>query len=122
MGCDIHCFVEIKKATYWDTWNGCNAINPPRCYDMFAAMAGVRDCGRISRICDPRGRPTDCSEEAADYFGEYGVHSESWLTTEEFERAIQNCGGHSSYKALLAAMQSLEADGEIVRLVFAFDS
>ena len=59
-------------------------------------------------------------------------HSHSWLTTEEYEKALDNYAALSKdeswgypleYRALLAAMKALEHGGEtIARVVFWFDS
>lgn len=52
-------------------------------------------------------------------------HSHSWLTTEEFGRAIRAVAKPSQaqqYYALLAAMRQLEVGGNEARVVFWFDS
>lgn len=59
-------------------------------------------------------------------------HSHSWLTTEEYEAALQEYeklagsdeywGVPATYKAVLAAMKSFESDGQIARVIFWFDN
>ena len=123
MGCDIHCFVEMKASgEHWESWNGTHDIDMPRNYRMFTAMAGVRQAEGVTAVSEPRGLPSDCSEEIEQEFQEIGTHSESWLTPKEFKRAISAADGSIEYLALLAAMQSLGKHGCEVRLVFAFDS
>jgi hypothetical protein len=51
------------------------------------------------------------------------LHTLSWLTTAEFQRALYDAQVLSpDYLAALAAMKSLVADGCEVRLVFGFDN
>lgn len=51
-------------------------------------------------------------------------HSHSWCTPDELELVLRKLGDtyDVEYRALLAAMRSLENDGNIVRLVFWFDN
>lgn len=52
-------------------------------------------------------------------------HSHSWLTIKEFKKALKIFGLKNvpiEYKAILAAMESIENDGYEVRTVFWFDS
>jgi hypothetical protein len=49
-------------------------------------------------------------------------HTPSWLTASELERCIDTEGYVDEYKAILAAMKSLESSGNDVRLVFWFDN
>ena len=77
----------------------------------------------------------ECMRETADSYVQWGSkyldekrqyvshpdwHSHSWLTPEEFGQCLEYA--HPEYKALLAAMKSLEASGYVVRLVFWFDN
>jgi hypothetical protein len=48
-------------------------------------------------------------------------HSHSWLTTDEFAKAVILAGGPEC-RALLAAMRSFETEGMSSRLVFWFDN
>ena len=114
MGCDIHCYVEIKHKgkthNYWrkvgdifpyeyydknsfpDKYN--NEFNDEpeigRNYDLFSIFAGVRNGTwgeRVIPISEPRGLPKDVSDEIkekSDKMGEDG-HSHSYLTLEEIE-------------------------------------
>jgi hypothetical protein len=54
-------------------------------------------------------------------------HSHSWVAPDEWERAILEARGgwwpaDPAYRAMLAAMRSLEKDGHAVRVVFWFDN
>ena len=57
-------------------------------------------------------------------------HSHSWLTTEEYEKALEyykddkdNWGNPLiEYEAILAVMKSIESNGGVCRLVFWFDN
>lgn len=67
MGCDIHCYMEYKKAgdDRWCDFGG--RINPGRNYWMFGAMAGVR-ADHIPHL-EPKGCPADIASEAfEDYW------------------------------------------------------
>ena len=48
-------------------------------------------------------------------------HSHTWLSADEFEKAIQDLG-NEKYRAALAAMRSFEADGLDARIVIWFDN
>jgi len=62
MGCDIHCYIEYKRAEseHWSDFGG--RINPGRNYWMFGAMAGVRR--EDLAFIDPRGVPNDIAYHA----------------------------------------------------------
>ena len=51
-------------------------------------------------------------------------HDPAWLTPDEWALALEHCDpqGAEEYRAMLAAMRSLEADGREVRVVFWFDN
>jgi hypothetical protein len=49
-------------------------------------------------------------------------HTHTWLTPDEFARAIEGDVHALEYRAMLAAMRSLEADGKQVRVVIWFDN
>jgi hypothetical protein len=52
-------------------------------------------------------------------------HTHTWLTPNEFAEALKEWNGDEwglEYRAMLAAMRSLESDGQDVRLVVWFDS
>ena len=88
MGCDIHGWVEVKK-DYLDWWDGVIRIDRlvERNYVMFACLANVRNYDEVKPISDPRGIPSDVSDEAKkdiEGWGEDG-HSHSWLTWKEIK-------------------------------------
>jgi len=120
MGCDIHAWVQyrVKGASSddsWQDWSG--EMHWDRWYALFGRMAGLRDPD-VEAIVEPRGVPggfwsVDIIED--------GYHTPSWLTLEEFATVAAEypC---PDVDATLAAMRSLEANGQEVRIVFAFDS
>lgn len=82
MGCDIHLHTEIKLDGVWHHYS---SPNVPRNYVLFEAMAGVRACGEIAPVSDPKGLPDDMSEVTrrdAKYW-EGDAHSHSWLGAKE---------------------------------------
>jgi hypothetical protein len=106
MGCDIHLYTEKKikrkdKEFWWcvdnfkpNEWNldysdepqfSHKSIYDIRNYDLFAALADVRNYGNIIPIDEPRGLPDDISDivkkEAEIWHGD--GHSYSWLTAKE---------------------------------------
>ena len=106
MGCDIHLYTE--KLIEWDNkkfwwcidyfqlneykllddelsgWNHISIYND-RDYDLFAALADVRNYGYVTPICQPRGLPDDVSKAVKIKSDEWGIdgHSHSWLTAKE---------------------------------------
>lgn len=84
MGCDIHCFQEVKINGKW------HCANQPRIdrnYELFEYMAGVR--GDENNAAFPvRGLPDDLSEYVsieADIWGD-DAHAHSWITGDEVEQ------------------------------------
>ena len=60
-----------------------------------------------------------------DYISDPDWHSHSWVTPDEWEKAISKPNdfpAQPAYRAMLAAMRSLERDGMRVRVVFWFDN
>lgn len=97
MGCDIHLHLErLDHAKGEWVW-----VEPPeielfddykirdwysgRNYELFAALADVRNRADITPISDPRGLPQDVTSESRRESDEYGIdgHSHSWLTLRE---------------------------------------
>ena len=96
MGCDIHLFAEIRKngkrvaaGSEGDVYDGRN-------YDLFAILADVRNgigfagCitgGGFKMIDEPRGIPSDASDEyqsaCSDWYG--NAHSHSYFTLAELK-------------------------------------
>lgn len=140
MGCDLHAVVVSRPERGYG--QVLMTFNEPRDYRMFAAMADVRNYMGITPVSKPRGLPhwwTTVGEhkpndEPTFYLNGadigLGDHSFSWLTTAEFEDAIQRAqsapsvGGDvdPAYTATLAFMQSLDATGWRSTLVFGFDN
>lgn len=107
MGCDIHLRVERKRDSgHWvdvappETWSEDSLQEDPehkrrtyehwfsdRNYELFAALAGVRNSGHIIPLFAPRGLPEDVATKN-DPDGEggwFGDHSHSWVTLDELE-------------------------------------
>ncbi len=61
------------------------------------------------------------SDETKNFVSNPDWHSHSWLTPDEYAKAID---GHAEpeYRAILAALRSFEADGYQARVVFWFDN
>jgi hypothetical protein len=116
MGCDIHCYAEVKKGQKWvkvgrvfvnpyydekrkDKWNKPKTDQPyqGRNYNLFGILADVRN-GRGVAGCDlgdgfvpidsPRGIPNDVSDSVQGLFNGWGgdAHSDSYFTLEELLR------------------------------------
>jgi hypothetical protein len=103
MGCDIHSFAEVKNRDTgkWEhvtdhftlddfdkDWYKKEKGDSPfnwRSYSMFAFLAGVRNYDHCTPISEPKGLPSDVSDEIkADYVRWDGdAHSESFLTLKE---------------------------------------
>lgn len=72
MGADIHLYLEhsAKEPSQSGKRHWCGVggrINPGRDYDLFAKIAGVRDCSEegSKKLFEPRGVPDDLGWEAA---------------------------------------------------------
>lgn len=107
MGCDIHCWCEVRKGRKWETvednifphpyyradepedpeWNSKQTNQPiyGRNYDLFSILAGVRNYAGTLPIALPRGVPHNASpgykEEVKSWSG--NGHTHSWLTLKE---------------------------------------
>lgn len=105
MGCDIHAVIERRK-TYgedYHRWQNAGEPDIGRDYEVFAALAGVRNSDGIEPISPPRGLPGvtgvhvddsgftgDCREQPCYEFEAYylhgwrqDAHSASWVTLAE---------------------------------------
>lgn len=138
MGCDIHMYVEyipkeLTSKSYWQSWGA--RINPGRWYRLFGVLAqGVRTDDPNGFPC--RDVPNDMGiYSSSDYYVTNGSkipvskvpccdwHSASWLTVDEFSKALEIAGSPApEYHALLMAMRTLEFYAESVRVVFWFDN
>lgn len=102
MGCDIHCFIEVKKLGAWENLNTfeykeetsdfyLKEMPMGRDYELFGVLAGVRDRS-YPIIAGLRGFPADASQELKyvyDFWNPYG-HSCSWLTMAEVHKAMKD--------------------------------
>lgn len=157
MGCDIHWHVEKRKGRghRWEfatpappepadfqsdgehsdamqEWE-CDLAESPlafhrRCYNTFAALAGVRNYGdRPFAISAPRGLPWDATFESRLALQCYGpdAHNASWLTLAELKGhdwpSIRFQPGGETLLAVITEMEKL-GDPDDVRAVFFFDN
>lgn len=163
MGCDIHLYTETKRTKngeeYWwcadyftlnpyyhdeafedEKEYECNELWGGRNYDVFTALAGVRNTG-VEMIDKPRGLPDDVSEVIKKFAEEYAQdgHSHSWLTAEELLKYDKRNPGIITYlvKAVKKRMREVfnfseffdgsrkdfyKKYGEQFRIVFWFDN
>jgi hypothetical protein len=99
MGCDIHTNIEVKDTVSGEWIIYKKAIFPDvysfkkekmttevfnwRSYRMFGFLANVRNYSCVPYISEPRGLPTDCSQELREIYDACDYHSASWLTVKE---------------------------------------
>ena len=59
MGCDIHAIVERREYVGGEPWGWTNSGDPDigRNYEIYAALAGVRNYDEIPVVAEPRGLP-----------------------------------------------------------------
>lgn len=99
MGTDIYIHIEHKsrkkKRFVYDF-----EAEGERAYLLFGVMAGIR--GDYDALFEPRGLPKDVSSEIKEEYKEFGGHTPSWLTTEEFFKCLDSyymkctrCAGNS---------------------------
>ncbi len=108
-------------------------VVPPRGFPADCAYVAERD--NYLYVTDTEGEGY-CTAERAEHYIEYGSqwkdetkkfvthpdwHTHSWLTPNEFEKAIEEAT-NEEYRAILAAMRSFESQGFAARLVFWFDN
>lgn len=116
---------------------GGTALVPPRGYPDDAAYNADGDHWLF--IHDAGGDNCVTPSRAIEYVGSYGSrykldsdgkaawvsdpdwHSHTWLTPDEFAAALLP-DAQPTYRALLAAMRSLEGEGYAVRIVIWFDN
>lgn len=142
MGTDIHMAVEVRKDGVWQNVTPFrNGYSPEpeyyedRNYDLFAILADVRNRYGFVPLDQPRGIPSDASDDVRRWC-EDGDHSHSYCTvaellTYDWTRIVKpgNPGGEIPYYAccrefLSETMPRLWPLGapEDVRIVFWFDS
>jgi hypothetical protein len=86
MGCDIHLHIEVMNNGKWEHW-GAPAV--PRCYALFAKLAGVRNYDdEYTPIAEPRGLPDHLSTlTKVAYEWEKGdAHDISWINRDEIDQ------------------------------------
>lgn len=90
MGCDIHIWAERKVATGYEVVTDAKFSHGPapfdwRAYWMFGFLAGVRNYSGIPPLAEPRGIPSNVSQDVADDYEMWDAdaHSASWLSVEE---------------------------------------
>lgn len=100
MGCDIHIATEqlthirdveawrnadLHRMDYYENKMEIEEVYHGRDYDLFAALADVRNRGLIEPLAQPRGMPADAHELTKVYTERYGCdgHSHSWCTLQE---------------------------------------
>lgn len=106
MGCDIHCYMEIKNVN--GDWQ-CDGIYRKsfdsesekdfdlvpvynnRNYELFSILANVRNDGKIVPISKPRGFPKNASNEIEDEYRNWGLdaHSASYMTLQELINNVE---------------------------------
>jgi hypothetical protein len=125
MGCDIHGFVEVRQHNFWEGIINLNYFD--RFYHYFCKIGGVR-CYDDNPSCETdRGLPEDISIPTKELYKEQKIdaHSETWLTTNEFLKAVK-CVDKSSkwWVALESMVRTLETifGNENVRIVIWFDN
>lgn len=143
MGCDTHMYIEYRRKDNenktWQNFGG--RINPGRNYLIFGIISeGVR-CETTFNF-PPKGMPDDAAYASRNdnqlYISETeggkptwvthpDWHSHSWLTTQEFEKAMEfyrekGNWTEPEYEALLASMKRFEELGFESRVVFWFDN
>lgn len=121
MGCDIHSFVEVKQEGTWKQVEGVFPFDW-RNYSVFAFLANVRNYDCCEPISEPRGLPSDVSNDIDFIYKdeEDYVHSTSYLTVKElidfdydktfWNRRITRTIGNFTNGAALAE----EGEGKIV--------
>lgn len=98
MGCDIHVATEQyttvngkqawRNADYFKTDHYSNnmqlvEVYDGRDYDLFAALADVRNRGHITPLDQARGIPADADQKSNEFVGCVGDHSYSHCTLQE---------------------------------------
>lgn len=87
MGCDIHTFAEKQNEDgVFEMIEGLAPFDS-RSYGTFGFLAGVRNYSGVTPIAEPRGLPSDVSEEVKDEHESWscGAHSTTWLTVAELK-------------------------------------
>jgi len=136
MGCDIHIHSEVKINGQWHHYS---VGNVARNYELFAKMAGVKNCFNITPVSPPKGLPENISlvtKTSRDNTGGDG-HHDSWLNIREINEIEKwqddNLFKHSlsedlgdlfgnSFGSFLDYREDYPEEIEDVRWVFWFDN
>ena len=99
MGCDIHLRLE-RKAKGQSKWQDCHIFGYDRCwsdrnYDMFAALADVRNHNDVEHL-PVRGIPTDATPQTLSKYG-YQVVDKAVFSKAEAEKRVE-CGYNTYYE------------------------
>lgn len=128
MGCDIHLIVQVdseffENGEFIDKFVTIAQVEIDRDYPLFAAMANVRNKPGYTVYFPPRGFPDGNAYGYPWQIDGEVYHDPSWLTPDEFEKAIEGAAtkNHSAV-ALLAYLHAFEGLGRKVRIVFCFDN
>lgn len=147
MGCDIHCYVEIKSNSddnygweviedeiFTPTKFDCeyykkDKTNRPfywRNYTMFAILADVRNGGNVRPISKPKGLPNDISRGVWTKYYDWilDAHSQSYLTLRELVEYNYNDEFVMNNQLFFTHIEELKTLGGLddVRIVFWFDN
>jgi hypothetical protein len=86
MGCDIHGFIDYNLPG--DEYvSSLLIVDLGRNYDVFSMLANVRGFYRDSSA--PKGLPKLISYEAGCGLADPDIHSQSWLTYDEYKNIIK---------------------------------
>jgi len=134
MGCDIHLFVEVNNNGKWesvDEWTENdgyihvsyeNRLYTDRNYSMFALLANVRNYQGIKPICQPKGLPSDVSDEVKAYSESWGEdgHSHTYFTLKElleidWNETIKEAGymDNKRWKKFSLSLKTLHPDYDL---------
>jgi hypothetical protein len=158
MGCDIHARAEMQMRInrnhdqfHNDTWEKVGHVfgnrwyrsegdptdyNSPytdkpidlRNYEVFTALANVREADGITPISEPRGIPEDASYEYRELAENDGdAHSESWVTLAELKAYDTSAFDDVTKEIWQTLIENLESvkhgrSDDQVRMVFYFDN
>lgn len=130
MGCDIHAVIERRAKTYGDghEWLHSGDPNIGRNYDIFAALAGVRNGVGMVPVAEPRGLP------AFESWAEFS-NGERWIKFDADKRSDRPCSemvsmaerygvdGHSASWLTLAELKAFDTEQVVHddRLILAKD-
>jgi hypothetical protein len=119
----VYIYLEVAEDKYTA---GVARISMAANYRVFSLLANVRNDGGVTPVAPVRGFPDKLSKGAEEFFKDAeaegsALHSKTFLTTEEVERAQKLSDGFvAGLVAAAASMRALEGKGASPRLVVAF--